>query len=284
MAWFDIAAGLAQGAQQGIDRVQADQVRRKADAFKDAQEKRALAAEARLVDQDVERKIAEFINRSDPSNLDPAEVQKFGAAANSYITKATDGSGRLVARESPLATKKRAYDAMVMDDFPNEFKAKVAERQLRGQRTGIESQALSVMAGPDWEKQSDPNKLKYGKAAGFTLEEIVPFLSSAGQQQYRNNTGAGIAGNLNITAAGIAQQAGLARADLAGKYDVQLAKIRSTTSGEAAQRMEFQRLVNTIMANEGGTFEEAAQKIADYFAAAPTASGSQSSRFKIEPE
>ena len=118
MAWFDIAAGLAQGAQQGIDRVQADQVRRKADAFKDAQEKRALAAEARLVEQDAERKIAEFIDRSDPSNLDPAEVQKFGAAGQPYFTKATDGSGRIIARENPLKAKKRAYDTMVMDDAP----------------------------------------------------------------------------------------------------------------------------------------------------------------------
>jgi len=202
MAWFDIAAGLAQGAQQGIDRVQADQVRRKADAFKDAQEKRALAAEARLVDQDAQQKIAEFINRSDPSNLDPAEVQKFGAAGQPYFTKATDGSGRIIARENPLATKKRAYDAMVMDDAPNEFKAKVAERQLRGQKTATESQALSIMAdGELYDKQTDANKLKIGKNAGFTLEEIAPSLSPAYRQKLREMTPAYIGGTLNVEAA-----------------------------------------------------------------------------------
>jgi len=283
MAWFDIAAGLAQGAQQGIDRVQADQVRRKADAFKDAQEKRALAAEARVVEQDVERKIAEFIERSDPNSLDPVEVQKFGGAAQRYIQKTSDG--RLVPRESPLKAKKRAYDTMVLDDAPKDLISKQLARDAGDEKTRSQRGAQALFEDKSkFNLLPDGSKRSVLKTLGYANEDIVPYLSEAGQANYRKNTGAGIAGNLNITAAGIAQQAGLARADLAGKYDVHLAKIRSTTSGEAAQRMEFQRLVNTIMANESVSFEEAAQKIADYFAAVPTAAGSQSSRFKVEPE
>ena len=234
MAWFDIAAGLAQGAQQGIDRVQADQVRRKADAFKDAQEKRALAAEARVVEQDVERKIAEFIERSDPNSLDPVEVQKFGGAAQRYIQKTSDG--RLVPRESPLKAKKRAYDTMVLDDAPNEFAAKVSERQLRGQKTGIESQALSVMAGPDWEKQSDANKLKYGKAAGFTLEELTPSLSSAYRQKIKEMMPAYIGGNLNVEAARISAEGQDSRLDKQTASAMAIAQLRE--AGDSVDRQQ----------------------------------------------
>ena len=178
MAWFDIAAGLAQGAQQGIDRVQADMVRRKADAFKDAQEKRALAAEARLVEQDAQRKIAEFINRSDPNNLDPVEVQKFGAAANSYITKATDGSGRLVARVDPLTAIQRTNVMATEADASNDLISKQLNRGLGDLSTKTKTAAMQTYGTPAYDRMNDTTKIQVALAAGKSLEETMTTLKN----------------------------------------------------------------------------------------------------------
>ena len=197
MAWFDIVGGLAQGAQQGIGQVQADLARRKADALKDAAEKRALAAEARIADQEVERKIAEFIDRSDPSNLDPTEVQKFGAAAQPYITKATDGSGRLVARENPLKAKRRAADTLVLDDAPLAH-ADMVENRTRNTGTAREKDAARLTWNSGKSLGSAANVWAIGRLAGATEDEIVSRLSPKDQQAYISRTPAAISGGYNL--------------------------------------------------------------------------------------
>ena len=178
----------------------------------------------------------------------------------------------------------RETKALAAGDFKPALAEKQAQRAYDAGKRENTIGAEKKLSDPNWLATASDNNIRAAwRQAGYT-DDVSQYMSRAGRQKLIEMMPAYIAGNLNITAASIAQQAGLERAKIAGGYDKEIAAIRAEASGSQAQKMEFQRLVNTIMANEGGSFEEAAQKIADYFAAAPTAAGSQSSRFKIEPE
>lgn len=288
MAWFDILGGLAKGANQGIGELRQDLQLRKENALKEAAEKRFLgeqknrdAAEARAAEADIERQIAEFIDRSDPNNLDAAEVQKFGGIAQRYIQKTADG--RLVPRESPLKVQKRAYDTMVLDDAPAELAAKRQTRELGTTKAASALAAQRVWDNPtQFMALNDRDKLRIAQTVGADMQTVIPMLTPAGQAAYRNNTSAAIAANAqgawNVKAA----EAAGARNAADNKTAVRVAEIRAAQAGSAAQQQAILRLVGSIMSEEGIDAAAAMQKATALLGAAPAAAGG-ASRFLVEP-
>ena len=209
MAWFDIAAGLAQGAQQGIDRVQADQVRRKADAFKDAQEKRALAAEARTASEDRRRQLAEELDRQDPSNIDPAFVGQMTSEERRSLlrpVKGPDGAALYQRRESPGATMERENKALAAKDFAPGLAATVETRTAGLGDLRRQQGAQKLYDDPAWQKTaSDRDRWLVGTTLKIDPQETARTLTPPGQAAYRALTSQGISGAYGVTAAGVAQ-------------------------------------------------------------------------------
>jgi len=189
MAWFDIAAGLAQGAQQGIDRVQADQVRRKADAFKDAQEKRALAAEARVAQQARNEQLDAELARQDPDNIDPAVVsQMTPEEMRSRIRQVKGPDGKPIAqlRESPGAALERKNKALVAGDFGAAFdEQKLARADVATQRGNVAG-AKKKLDDPEWMRTAPDSQIRaVWRAAGYKPEDVDQFLTNEGRQRSR---------------------------------------------------------------------------------------------------
>ena len=214
MAWFDIAAGLAQGAQQGIDRVQADMVRRKADAFKDAQEKRALAAEARTASEDRRRQIAEEFDRQDPMNINPEFVASLSDPEKRQFLLLDKANNTWKARMDPLAETKRRNETRMAEDAPEAF-AVMKENRGRDTGTARERDAARISWNSGKVLGSDSNIWTAGRLAGASEDEIVRRLSAKGQQEHINR-------QPGVRQAEIA--AGTAKASQASDYAVAVLK------------------------------------------------------------
>lgn len=253
MAWFDIAAGLAQGAQQGIDRVQADQVRRKADAFKDAQEKRALAAEARVASEDRRRQLGEELARQDPSNIDPAFVSQMTSEEKRSLLrpiKGPDGGALYQLRESPGATLERENKALAAGDFKPALAEAQAQRVYGAEKRDATKGAEKNLSDPNWLASASDNNIRAAwRQAGYT-DDVSQYLSRAGRQKLIEMMPAYISGNLQLQGQKFSAEESYNRAVAGYQNAAALAAGRDTASQQRAAQSAIMTQANKLV--EGG--------------------------------
>lgn len=285
MAWFDILGGLAKGASQGLGDLRQDLQQRKENELRVNADKRAQQQlvlqqqeEARAAKAARDREILEQASRMDPANVDPEWVSTLGPEAKFWVNKTPNG---FVLKEEPLKVLQRQNATAVAQDAPAALEAAQLGRQLQTTDTRTKLAAQETWASPRFASLPDNAKIAVGMAAGKDGNEIMATLKNPSVWMNRQP---GLAA-VNAQVAGSREAAATAFKRYAAQNatDIQVAKIRAEQAGSEAQRVEFMRLVSSIMNNEEVPAEEAVKR-AQALLALPTAPAPSVSRFKIEPE
>ena len=125
MAWFDYAAALGQGLEQGVDQLRAVRAERRLVEDRDRQRKQE------------ERKLAlEALALEDPENISPEWLAQHGKFAKDFLHKGPTG---FRIKESPAAATTRRLQGMQQEELDATLKDKSSARALMRDRTAFKA-------------------------------------------------------------------------------------------------------------------------------------------------